>query len=138
MPKSHISQLFLRDAQFLLCTQTRLGRALTWSPVLLSFPDGNADREDMLFSLPPFPPPEWESRRVRVDDIHRLHTDRITSTDATHRPQSIRFFSSWQSRARKETSAYHGSGGYLETGRCPQMCSIFPPCTLLKDGAKMR
>lgn len=48
--KSQISQLFLRDAQFVLCTQTRVGTALTWSPVLLSFPDGNAEREDMLFS----------------------------------------------------------------------------------------
>lgn len=31
------------------------GIALTWSPLLLSFPDGNADREDMLFSFSFFP-----------------------------------------------------------------------------------
>ena len=41
-------------------------------------------------------------------------TDRITSADATQRPESIRLFSSRPSRGREETSAYHGSNGYLE------------------------
>lgn len=32
-----------------VCAQTDDEIALTWSPVLLSLPDGNADREDMFF-----------------------------------------------------------------------------------------
>lgn len=34
----------------------------------------------------------------------------------THRPKSICLFSNRPSRGREETSAYHGSNGYLERG----------------------
>lgn len=60
-------------------------------------------------------------------------TDRITSADATHRPESICLFSSRPSRGREETSACHGSNGDLEGG-CPQTSKHFPPCTLQKYG----
>lgn len=57
-PKPHICRyLFFFFFYRLQAHKHRLqtGIALTWSPLLLSFPDGNADREDMLFSFSFFP-----------------------------------------------------------------------------------
>lgn len=51
-------------------------------------------------------------------------TDGITSADMTHRPKSICLFSNRPSHGREETSAYHGSNGYVEGG-CPQTSCMF-------------
>lgn len=53
---------------------------------------------------------------VRVWMIFTGSTDGITSADTTQRPKSICLFSNRPSHGREETSAYHGSNGYVEGG----------------------
>lgn len=129
-PKPHICR-YLFFFFFKGCTIYRLqahkhrlqtGIALTWSPLLLSFPDGNADREDMLFSFSFFSLSKNHGVRARMRFTGS--TDGITSADMTHRPKSICLFSNRPSHGREETSAYHGSNGYVEGG-CPQTSCMF-------------
>lgn len=129
--QSHTYAYIFFSSFFKGCTIYRLqahkhrlqtGIALTWSPLLLSFPDGNADREDMLFSFSFFSLSKNHGVRARMRFTGS--TDGITSADMTHRPKSICLFSNRPSHGREETSAYHGSNGYVEGG-CPQTSCMF-------------
>lgn len=118
--------LFLRDARSIVCRHTNTGCRLELHLHGLHyscrFQTVMQIEKTCCFLSPFFSLSKNHGVRARMRFTGS--TDGITSADMTHRPKSICLFSNRPSHGREETSAYHGSNGYVEGG-CPQTSCMF-------------